>query len=416
MGIEMNHDEISFADPAIQKCPFAAYRTVRSQGNVYRDPRSAMFVVLGNELARKVANDATTFSNETGLLLVKDSKIKSTLDEIWRTEGVMPVSTMVVSDAPAHTFHRSLVGKAFTPVRVREMEAYLESIVDGMIDEFIDRGQVEFQSGMAIRVPLYVIADQLGVPREQWPQFHLWASTVIAQGQHNHDEAEQIRITRTLCELQNYIVARAAEYEAQPRSCILSDLVHARADDGRRLTREELVAIVIQLLTAGYETTAATMTAGLLRIIQTPGLEDLLRKEPARLTNFIEEVLRADAPIQGLFRRATCDTEIGGVPVPAGSLIQLMWGAANRDPAQFEDPDEFQVDRVNARRHVTFGFGPHVCVGNQLARGELRIAFTRLLQRMKNFRLARPHEAIEYISHSFAYGVRALDVAFDRNA
>jgi cytochrome P450 len=416
METSMNHDEISFADPAVQKCPFAAYRTVRAQAQVYRDPRSGMFVVLGHDLVRKVANDAATFSNETGLLLVKDSKIKDELDQIWRTEGVMPVPTMVVSDAPAHTFHRSLVDKAFTPVRVREMEAYLESIVDGMIDEFIDRGEVEFQSGMAIRVPLYVIADQLGVPRDEWPQFHRWASTVIAQGQHNNDAAEQIRITRTLCELQNYIVARAAEYEAQPRNCILSDLVHARADDGRKLSREELVAIVIQLLTAGYETTAATMTAGLLRIIQTPGLENLLRDDPARLPNFIEEVLRIDAPIQGLFRRATRDTEIGGVPVPAGSLIQLMFGAANRDPAQFSEPNEFRPDRANARRHLTFSFGPHVCVGNQLARGELRIAFTRLLQRLKNFRLARPQEPIEYISHSFAYGVRKLDVAFDRNA
>ena len=416
METSMNHDEISFADPAVQKCPFAAYRTVRAQAQVYRDPRSGMFVVLGHELVRKVANDAATFSNETGLLLVKDSKIKDELDEIWRTEGVMPVPTMVVSDAPSHTFHRSLVDKAFTPVRVREMEAYLESIVDGMIDEFIDRGEVDFQSGMAIRVPLYVIADQLGVPRDQWPQFHRWASTVIAQGQHNNDAAEQVRITRTLCELQNYIVDRAAEYEAHPRNCILSDLVHARADDGRKLSREELVAIVIQLLTAGYETTAATMTAGLLRIIQTPGLESLLRNDPARLPNFIEEVLRIDAPVQGLFRRATRDTEIGGVPVPAGSLIQLMFGAANRDPAQFPEPDEFRPDRANARRHLTFSFGPHVCVGNQLARGELRIAFTRLLQRMKNFRLARPQEPIEYISHSFAYGVTKLDVAFDRNA
>src|SRR5215831_16206514 len=106
MEASMNHDEISFADPAVQKCPFAAYRAVRAQGDVYHDPRSGMFVVLGHELVRMVANDAATFSNETGLLLVKDSKFKSKLDEIWCTEGVMPVPTMVVSDAPAHTFHR----------------------------------------------------------------------------------------------------------------------------------------------------------------------------------------------------------------------------------------------------------------------------------------------------------------------
>lgn len=405
---------ISFADPEVQKCPFAHYHAVRQEGGVYRDPKSGMFVVLDYALIRRVATDPQTFSNETGLLLVKDSAVKEQLDAIWREEGVQPVPALVVSDAPTHTFHRSLVDKAFTPVRVRQMEEYLESIVDGMIDEFADRGEVAFLSGMAIKVPLYVIADQLGVPREDWMDFHRWANAVIAQGQHNNDEAEQIRITRTLCELQNYIVAQAQRYETEPRECLLSDLVHARSEDGRRLSREELVAIVMQLLTAGYETTAATMTAGLLRMIRNPGLEHRLRSEPQLLPNFIEETLRADAPIQSLFRRATRDTEIGGVPVPAQSLIQLMWGAANRDPGQFPDPDTFDVERSNARRHMTFGFGPHVCVGNQLARGELRIAFTRLLQRLKNFRLARPHEPIEYVSHSFAYGVKELHVAFDR--
>jgi cytochrome P450 len=405
----------SFSDPDVQKCPFAAYDAVRAQGDVYHDPGSGMFVVTGYDLVRQIAGDPYTFSSNTGLLLVKDSPIKAQLDEIWRSEGVMPVPVMVVGDPPQHTFHRSLVDKAFTPVRVREMEAYLESIVDQMIDEFIDQQEVEFLSGMAIKVPLYVIADQLGVPREDWAQFNHWARAVIAQGQHHNDEAEQIRITHTVCELQRYIVDRATEYESRPRACILSDLVHARSEDGNRLGSEELVAIVIQLLTAGYETTAATMTSGLYRIIRNPGLEALLRREPARLPGFIEEVLRFDAPIQGLFRRATRDTQIGGVAVPAESLIHLLWGAANRDPAQFAAPDEFDIGRANARRHVSFGFGPHVCVGNQLARGELRIAFTRLLQRLKNLRMARPGEPVEYIAHSFAYGLHALHVAFERN-
>ncbi len=123
--------------------------------------------------------------------------------------------------------------------------------------------------------------------------------------------------------------------------------------------------------------------------------------------------MRLDAPIQCLFRRATRDTEIGGVAVPSGTIVQLMWGGANRDPAIFENSDGFDPARPNARRHVAFSFGPHVCVGNQLARGELRIGFNLLLRRMKNFRLLKEPE---YFSHPFAYGVTALHVGFEHAA
>jgi cytochrome P450 len=406
----MTSSEISFADPEVQKCPFSAYAKVRTQGPVYVDPKTGFYVVTDYALVRRCAEDAATFSSQTGLIMVKDSPIKAQLDEIWKREGVMPVPALVVADPPDHTFHRSFVDKAFTPVRVKQLEGFIEGVVNSIIDEFIDRGEVEFLSEMAIKMTMFVFADMFGVPRSNWKQFLEWANTAIAQGRHDNSEAEQIRITHVLCECQRYVLARAAEYRAAPKECILSDLANVDVD-GRKLSDEELASICIQLLIAGYETTSATLTAALLRIIRTPGLEDRLRADPSLIPNFIEEVLRLEAPIQGLFRRATRDAEIGGVKVPAGSIVQLMWGGANRDPAVFDDPDGFDPARPNARRHVAFAFGPHVCVGNQLARGELRIAFNQLLRRLKNFRLQKEPE---YFSHPFAYGVTALHVAFDR--
>ena len=407
----MSNQAVSFSDPEVQKCPFASYAKVRSQGPVYLDPKTGFFVVVDYALVRDCADNAKTFSSQTGLIMVKDSPFNDKLDAIWNKEGVMPVNALVVADAPDHTFHRSLVDKAFTPVRVRELEGFIENLVDSIIDEFVDRGEVEFLNEFGINMTMSVFASMLGVPRSNWKQLYEWASTVILQGKHDNSEEEQIRITHVLCEAQHYILARAEEYRAVPAACILSDLANADVD-GRRLSPGELCTITLQLLIGGYETTSMTLTQCILRIIRTPGLEEKLRADPKLITNFFEEVLRQDAPIQGLFRRATHDTQIAGVSVPAGAIVQLMWGAANYDPAVFDQPEVFDLERKNARRHVSFAFGPHTCPGNQLARGELRIALNKLLQRLKNFRLVREPEPF---SHPFALGVSALHIAFDRN-
>jgi cytochrome P450 len=156
------------------------------------------------------------------------------------------------------------------------------------------------------------------------------------------------------------------------------------------------------------------MTSAMHRIATTPGLEEELRADPAKIANFIEEVLRLEAPVQGLYRRALSDITIGGTAIPKGAIVVLRFGAANRDPAQFRDPDTLDPARVNSRSHLTFGAGPHFCLGNQLSRGELRIAFTTLLERMRNIRLADAEEPAAWMSHFLVYGPHKLLIAFDR--
>jgi cytochrome P450 len=151
------------------------------------------------------------------------------------------------------------------------------------------------------------------------------------------------------------------------------------------------------------------------RLIKTPGLESELRGDPAKISNFVEEVLRFDAPIQGLWRRATRDTELAGTRIKEGEIIVLRFGAGNHDPAQFADPEKLDPARRNARNHLTFGTGPHFCVGNQLARAELRTSFAIFLDRMRNFRLARGEGGVNFIATYVAYGVQRLEMKFDRN-
>jgi cytochrome P450 len=408
----MASDPISFIDPEVQRCPFAAYAAVRGQGPVYYDPSCGYYFVTGYDEVRKWAADTVNLSNVTGLLLVKDAPYQPRIDAIYEEHGFLPVNTLTVSDPPLHTFHRSLVDKVFSASRVRQMEDYLQSIIDELIDGFINRGRCDFYREFASKVPLFVIADALGVKPDDVDQFRAWSEAVIQEGDPNNGEERQAAITHTICELQQFIARMAEQYRREPADCLLSDLVHAE-DNGRRMSDRELVSIVVILIAAGIDSTALALASTMYRLIEAPERQDMLRDRPELMPNFIEEVLRLEAPVQGLYRRVVNDITIAGVAIPKGATVVLRFGAANRDPAQFAEPDVLEADRGNARSHLTFGAGPHFCIGNQLSRSELRIAFNTLLRRMRNIRLAEGEGSAEWVSHFLVYGPYKLDIAFE---
>jgi cytochrome P450 len=404
---------ISFLNPEVQRCPFEAYREVRKQGPVYFDSSSNCYIITDYDEVRKAAADTTTFSNVTGQLLVKEGPKQDEIDSIFKEHGFLPVNTLVVADPPVHDFHRAQVDKVFTISRVKKMEEYIRSVVAEMIGEIVETGGVEFVGQFAMKIPTYIIADQLGVPRSDFATFKRWSDAVIRESDPNNTHEEQMALTQTICELQQYIAQKAGEYRESPAECMLSDLVHAE-DDGKHLTLVEIISMVMQILVAGNDTTTSAMGSGLYRIITTPGLETKLRGNRDAIGNFVEEVLRYDSPVQGLWRRVTANTRIGQTDIPAGSLVILRFGAANRDPRQFANPDMLEPERKNARQHLAFGTGRHFCVGNQLARAELRTTFDMLLDSMKNFRLARGEEGVGFHAHVFGYGVNHLEISFEK--
>jgi len=411
----MTAETISFTDTEIQRRPFDAYADLRRRGPIYWDEASQAHIVLGYDEIRAAATDPETFSSITGRLLVKDAPYQAEVDAIFAEHGVLPVNTLVVSDPPLHSFHRSLVDKVFTPSRVKKMEDYIRSVVNDLVDEVIGRGEIEFCEELAVKIPTYIIADQLGMPRADYATFKRWSDAVIRENDPGNTKEQQLEITRTICELQRYILDRAGEYREAPADNMLSDLVRARDAGGRALTDREIASMVLQILVAGNDTTTSAMSSAMYHLATTPGLEDRLRGEPEAIGHFVEEVLRYGAPIQGLWRRVTRDTELGGTKLREGEIVVLRFGAGNHDPAHFPDPDALDPARANARNHLTFGVGPHFCVGNQLARAELRIAFGIFLTRMRNFRLARGEEGVDFIATYVAYGVRRLELAFEPN-
>jgi cytochrome P450 len=410
----MTAKPISFMDPDIQKCPFPTYHKVREQGPVFVDPATGWYVISDYDLVRQLTADTDNLSSFTGILMCKrKSEVQEKLDTIYREQGYMTVPALVVVDPPDHRFHRSFVDKAFTPARLKLMEDYIEGVVSGLIGDIIDKPEVEFRSEFAVTVPLTVIADQLGLPRADMDKMRFWTDSVIANQDQSNSDERQLELARNICELHRYAAAKVEEFRREPRECLLSDFANGVVD-GRRLTMEEIAALIEQVLAGGNDSTANAMTNAVLRLIEQPELQEKLHADPSLMRKFIEEVLRLDAPVQGLFREPKRDMEIAGVKIPKGSVVVLKWGAANRDPSQFPEPDKLDIERPNVTRHMTFGFGPHTCVGNQLARMELRISLTRLLERVKNIRLSRGAAGAVRIPHFFAYGLDELYISFDK--
>ncbi|MCP5328725.1 MAG: cytochrome P450 [Steroidobacteraceae bacterium] len=404
---------ISFMDPEVQLCPFKAYDEVRGPAKVYQDPATGWYYVTDYETVRKLSADAANLSSFTGVLMCKTkSAHQDEIDAIWQSEGFLPTPVLVVSDPPDHAFYRSFVDRSFSPARVKRMEEYLEGIVDDIIAEHGGRDVMEFRSDVATRLTLSVIADQLGMPRSDWKQLDEWSDAVMAHQDQSIPPEKEKALVHKICELHQYAARKAEEYRREPRECLLSDFANMEVD-GRRLTMREFAAMVEQGLTGGKDTSASAMCSAMLRLCEDPALQERLRADPALIPPFFEEVLRIDSPVQGLFREARSDLEVGGTRIPRGSVVVLKWGAANRDPAMFPEPDQLKLDRTNTRRHLTFGYGPHACVGNLLARAEARILFTKLLANMKNFRLADGPESVKRVPHFFSYGPMALHVRYE---
>lgn len=410
--METAQKPLSFVDPEVQKCPFPHYRAARERGPVYLDPITGFYVLTHHESVRKATLDAKTLSSKAGQIAIREgSPVAADVRRIYETEGVMPVYSLVNNDAPDHGRFRAFVERAFLPERLKQISPKVAATVDRLIDGFGD-GPVEFMSRFALSLPLLIFGEEFGIPEKDQADFRRWSNVLLAQMDPILSPERELDLTHQVCEMQRYLITRIEHYRANPAPVLLSDLVRA-ADEGK-MNIAELLSVIQMLVPAGHETTANALGSGMRRLAEQPELQDALRKSPEATTEFVEEILRLDGPIQGLFRKVLKDIEIDGVKIPEGSTVVLSWGAAGRDPEVFPDPDVVKLDRGNSRKHMAFGIGPHFCIGNQLARSELNIAFARLVDRLGDIRIAPGVDSIKYNPHYFAYGPAALHIQFSR--
>lgn len=409
MSIEASNPPISFADREVYACPFSAYDRLREEQPVYRDPKSGHYILTRYDDVRKALLNVAALSSNTGLL---GDRWAPEANRIFETEGWLPMNTLVSNDPPGHRTYRTLVDKVFTTPKVASLEPRIQQIIDELIDDFAGLSEIDFLDAFAVPLPMYVIAEQLGVPREDRPKFKHWSDVVMESINPALTPERQVALAHEIVEMQRYMACEIERVRATPNDKLLSLLANVETD-GRRLDMRELQGLLLQILVAGNETTTTSLALGMKTLIERPELAEEIHRNPERARAFIEETLRVTAPLQTLYRLARVDVEIGGITIPAGSLVEVRFGAANRDPQQFACPANVNLDRTNSASHLSFGAGIHLCVGNQLARGELRLAFQALTRRLTRFRTTRGDDSIHWIDNYSAYGPDKMWMAFD---
>lgn len=315
---------------------------------------------------------------------------------------------MLFMDPPDHTRLRTLVNKAFTPRVVEAMRPHIREIVDELLGAVEGAGRMDVIADFAYPLPVIVICEMLGVPTEDRETFKGW-SRDLARTLDPAVSPELIEQTREAAlAFQEYFTALIAERRARPRDDLISALIAAE-EQGDRLSEEELLATLLLLFGAGHETTMNLIGNGTLALLRHPDQLERLRGEPALAVSAVEELLRYDGPVQLAGRIAGEDVEIRGKPIRKGEIVVPLLGAANRDPAQFPDPDRLDLTRTDIR-HLTFGGGVHFCLGAPLARVEGQIAITTLLRRLPGLKLET--DVPEWRETVTLRGLKALPVAF----
>jgi cytochrome P450 len=406
---EEQHDAFALFDAStgsgLVRDPYPRFAELRARGPFYHGRLDQAFglpempqiitaksgeyyVALGYEAVSQVLLDGATFSSAG----------------YGESMGLVMGHSILEMDEPEHRSYRALIQQAFTLKAMEKWEREIVGpIVHRLIDRFADRGRAEIVRELTFPFPIQVIAAMLGLPEKDLPEFHRRAVELISIA---------FDIERGLAAsmaLRDYFATILAERRVHPKDDVISVLAHAELD-GQRLTDEEVYAFLRLLLPAGAETTYRSSSNLLFGLLTHPDQLDVLRRDRGLMRGAIEEGLRWEAPLTGISRGATRDVEVAGVRIPAGSVVGVCIGAANRDPARFPDPDRFDIRR-DARQHMAFAFGPHTCLGMHLARMETTVALNALLDRLPHLRLDPDAEDVHITGLTFR-APRALPVVF----
>ncbi len=408
----------SFFEPQVIADPFDYYRAWMPKSPVVQ-LSEGMFLVLSYDLCSQATGDVETFSNNfQGTLsgaMAEDGDVSAILAEGWPQ-----VDTLLTADPPVHTRFRKLVNLAFSMKRVAAIEEDMRGVVIELIEKMAAKGEADFVRDFGIPLPVAMIASQIGMTGDDLDKVKRWSDAFVDRLGRMIPKERELECAREVVEFQHFVKAKIDERRAERTEDLLSDLVYAEVDGERPLEDAEILSIMQQLMVAGNETTTSALAGGLLQLIENP---DQMAKAVAAadegneraIINLVEEVLRTESPTAGMWRMVLKETELGGVKIPKGAMVQLRYAAANRDPAKYPDPDRFDIERANARSHLAFGKGIHMCVGNMLSRKEMAVAYTELLTRLADFRVANGHVP-SWPPNMLLRGLTTLPITFRRRA
>ena len=391
--------------PEVHEDPYPLYHRLRAEDPVHRSPLG-FWVLTRHADVLALLRDPRLSRDPRRSQRVEQLRASAELDELLAAEEAAP--SMLFVDPPDHTRLRTLVNKAFTPVAVERLRPRVEAIVAELLDRVAGAGAMDVVEDLAYPLPVTVICELFGVPEADRDRFRAWSRGLVHLLDPLVAEDALERALRARLALRGYLRELIADRRAHPAGDLLTALIAAE-DEGHQLSEAELVSMCVLLLVAGHETTVNLIANGLLALVRDPGARARLQADPTLAGTAVEELLRYDSPVQFTSRHALEDLDIGGRHIHAGETVVAVLGAANRDPAQFPDPDRLDIARAD-NRHVAFGMGIHFCLGAPLARVEGQIAINTLVRRLPKLALAT--ERPEHRQSLTLRGLKALTVAF----
>lgn len=390
--------------PANVHNPYPLYKRIRDSGP-FLDPTLDMWIVAGYDDVRTVLGDHERFGSAFNIRTpqVVPPEVAAVL-----ATGHPEVHILLNQDPPEHTAVREKVAGAFTPRRARKLTPTVQRLAMELIDRFADAGQAELIGALAWPLPLQVICELLGLPASDATQIRAWIDALTELTSYGTPLPAQVAAAHQSVAFERYLAEFIADRRARPRDDLTSDLLNPT---NPRLTDTQTISLLINLVFAGHETTASLIGNTLLNILPAdPG--PLANAAPdLDIDAAIEETLRRDPPVQGMFRSTGAEAvDLGGTTIPAGSMVFALIGAANRDPAAYADPDAFDIDRLGPPQ-LAFGRGVHFCLGAAIAKMEAQVAINALLARLPDLRLA-PEFIPPYLPNLIHRGPRRLEVHF----
>ncbi len=365
--------------------PYPILQLLQSEAPVYWSESIGGWIITRYEDILVTFRDVAHFSNEGRLGKAVDYLTPEQRANFGPFEHHYATKSLLHSDPPEHTRLRSLMTKAFTPRVVEAMRPRIQAIVDELLDQALDSGEVDIISDLAGPLPALVMAEIFGVPPEDCKYFKQWADDILAFQGINRPSIEVLeRSQRGIVDIRAYLADLIADRRLHPGDDLLSQLVIAETE-GQHLSALELLASCVTLLVAGHETTLSLIGNGLLTLLHHPDQLEQLRQDPTLMPEAIEEMLRYESPVSRQPRFIKQDVVLGGQQLRQGQMAFQFLNAANRDPAYFPDPDRFDIRRQN-NKHLGFGLGIHFCIGAPLSRVEGPIAIEAVLRRMPTLR------------------------------
>lgn len=396
--------------PGQAEIRYDLWAEARERQPVFYSPKYDVWFVTRYEDVSRVMRDHEYFSTASVFAPAREwpASVQAILDEGYSWHYFLSNN-----DPPEHTPLKKAVSKAFSRSQTRALEQRIREIADELVDGFVADGEADLAARVGYPFPALVVVEILGFPREDMEQLKVWGDAWLTLFSDSADEPELQQAAREFVAFQNYVLGHFRDREQHPTDDLMSHLVRELHDNPAiGLTIEDIVNVPINLMTAGHATGTLLFIEEMTELLDDPQLMERVRGDREQIPALIEEALRYEPPVHGIFRTTLDEVEVAGTTIPKGARVLACYGSANHDPSHFVHPEVFDIDRPDVADHYGFGKGTHFCPGAPVARMEQRALLEILLERLPNLRY-QPGVEKQRFSHFWLRGYQTLPVAWD---